>query len=35
MTRKRISEFGLCLVLSLSSLLVVAVPKAHAALLAG
>lgn len=30
MSLKRISEFGLCLVLSLSALLVVAVPVAHA-----
>lgn len=31
MNVKRVAEFGLSLCLSLSSLLVVAVPKAHAA----
>ncbi len=31
MNIKRLSEFGLSLALSLSSLLVIAVPKAHAA----
>lgn len=30
MTLKRLSEFGLSLILSLSSLLVIAVPKVHA-----